>query len=103
MQKWEEKILDWEKGKSEGLSQGLTQGRSEGKTEGKALSVIELLEELGEVPEALRVQILAQADSETLSVWLKMAAALWCLMSTEKIWRSCNFLSVVPFRLFCAP
>ena len=70
MQKWEEKILEWEKGKSEGLSEGLTRGRNEGRT----LSVIELLEELGEVPEALRAQILAQANSETLSVWLKTAA-----------------------------
>ena len=58
MQKWEEKIIDWEKGKAEG----------------KALAVIELLTELGDVPEVLCAQIMTQSDQEVLSVWLKKAA-----------------------------
>ena len=62
MQKWEEKIIEREKGKAEGLA------------EGKAISVIELLTELGEVPEALRAQVLAQTDPTILSAWLKKAA-----------------------------
>ena len=62
MQKWEEKIIDWEKGKEEG------------RNEGKALAVIEILEEFGELPEALRSEILSQYDPALLSLWLKKAA-----------------------------
>ena len=42
--------------------------------EGKAESIIELLEELGPVPEELRKKIMKERDAETLKGWLKLAA-----------------------------
>lgn len=41
---------------------------------GKAESIIELLEELGPVPEELRKKIMKERDAETLKGWLKLAA-----------------------------
>ncbi len=46
----------------------------DGKTEGKAESVLELLEEVGEVPEEVRAEIMAQQDLDILKKWLKLAA-----------------------------
>lgn len=62
MQEWEEKILEQQAAKQEGCA------------EGKAQSVLELLEELGEVPPALKNHILAEKDPVVLSAWLKKAA-----------------------------
>ena len=45
-----------------------------GKAEGKAEFVLELLEELGTVPDDLRKEILAERDLEKLSAWHKLAA-----------------------------
>ncbi|WP_343248636.1 3-isopropylmalate dehydrogenase [Diplocloster hominis] len=42
--------------------------------QGKADSVLELLGELGPVPEQLRVRITSQSDGSVLSAWLKLAA-----------------------------
>lgn len=58
MQSWEEKIIE----------------REQGKAEGKAESILQVLEELGEVPEELKTTILAQQDMELLTCWLKLAA-----------------------------
>lgn len=44
------------------------------KVEGQALSVLDLLEDIGPVPSALRTTIMTQKDRETLSRWLKAAA-----------------------------
>ena len=66
MQAWEEKALERLAGKAE--------GKAEGRLEGKAESVIELLEELGPVPEELRKKIMKERDAETLKGWLKLAA-----------------------------
>lgn len=57
-------------GRSEGLSQGLSKGRIESKTE----DVLELLEELGAVPEDLHRDITEEQDLEKLRSWLKLAA-----------------------------
>ena len=48
--------------------------RKESKAEGKAEDIIELLEDIGEVSDFLRNQILTQTDLEILSRWLKLAA-----------------------------
>ena len=40
----------------------------------KAESVLELLEDLGEIPEKLKKKIMSQRDMETLKKWHKMAA-----------------------------
>ena len=44
------------------------------KTEGKAESVIELLEDLGELPDSLKTCIMEQTDTKLLRKWLKVAA-----------------------------
>lgn len=46
----------------------------ENKAKGKAESVIELLTDLGLVPENLRKRILSEKDHEILSKWLRLAA-----------------------------
>ena len=48
--------------------------RKEGKAEGKVDAIIELLEDLGSIPEALKTQLEGEMDLNTLSAWLKMAA-----------------------------
>lgn len=46
----------------------------EGKTEGKAESVLDLLVDLGEVPEKLQAEIMGQKNPEILKQWIKYAA-----------------------------
>ena len=50
------------------------EGYEEGVQQGKAMDILELLSELGEVPDALRNIIESKKDIETLSKWLKLAA-----------------------------
>lgn len=80
MQAWEEKALE------------RLAGKEEGKAEGKAESVLELLEELGPVPEELRKKIMDEREMNTLKGWLKLAAKVssvedFCFLldSKEKI------------------
>ncbi|WP_330655959.1 hypothetical protein [Diplocloster modestus] len=42
--------------------------------QGKADDVLELLGELGQVPEQLRIRVTSQKDVSILSAWLKLAA-----------------------------
>ena len=51
-----------------------TEGKMEGKTEGKAESVLDLLVDLGEVPEKLQADIMGQKNPEILKQWIKYAA-----------------------------
>lgn len=53
-------------GYEEGLEQGIQQG--------KALDILELLQELGDVPDTLKNVIVGKTDTETLNKWLKLAA-----------------------------
>ena len=52
--------------------EGREDGEAAGLTEGRRRDVLELLEELGPVPEELREKIMSQED--VLSRWLKTAA-----------------------------
>ena len=47
------------------------EGKMEGKTEGKAESVLDLLVDLGEVPEKLQAEIMGQKNPEILKQWIK--------------------------------
>jgi hypothetical protein len=49
-------------------------GRTEGRAEGRAQSVIDLLENTGEVTEEMKDMILSQSDVATLKEWLRLAA-----------------------------
>ena len=54
---------------------GLAEGRTEGRAEGRSLSVLALLEDLGQIPSSLRERIMSQRDSNVLTDWLLAAAA----------------------------
>ena len=58
----------------EALQEMILDGKIEGKAEGKAEDVLELLEDLGEIPEDLREQVMSQRDLEILKRWHKLAA-----------------------------
>ncbi|MDQ2085352.1 hypothetical protein RBH29_02725 [Herbivorax sp. ANBcel31] len=49
-------------------------GKIEGKIEGKVEDILELLEDLGSVPESLAAKIKDQKDLATLSKWHKLAS-----------------------------
>ena len=53
---------------------GKDAGKTEGKAEGKAEYVLDLLEDLGEVPVGLRERILSETDLALLNQWHKQAA-----------------------------
>ena len=61
---------EFEEGHSQGLSQGLSQGILRGKME----SIIELLKDLGEIPEELQTKIMSEKDLEVINCWFKLAA-----------------------------
>ena len=50
------------------------EGREDGEAAGRRRDVLELLEELGPVPEELREKIMSQENQDVLSRWLKTAA-----------------------------
>ena len=56
------------------LNQGRAEGRAEGRVEGIADMTISLLEDIGEVPEALSKIIYEQNDINILEKWHKTAA-----------------------------
>ena len=58
------------KEKAEGRAEGWKDGRAKGKAE----AVIELLEDLGELSDSLKICIIEQTDLEILKKWLKAAA-----------------------------
>ncbi len=53
--------------------EGKEEGREEGRVEGRAEVVLELLEELGNVPEELQAKIFGETDLERLSQYIKLA------------------------------
>ena len=48
--------------------------REDGKIEGKIEDILELLNDIGNVPDDLKQVIEAETDSNTLSTWHKLAA-----------------------------
>ena len=52
----------------------LREERAEGRVESKAEAVLEILEDLGEIPEYVREKIMNEKDLQTLTRWLKLAA-----------------------------
>ena len=63
------------KGLAEGERRGLAEGERKGRAEGRGLSVLALLEELGQSPSSLREKIMSQQDANVRTDWLKEAAA----------------------------
>ena len=63
-----------EDGMRQGISRGIREGMHAGVAKGRAESVIELLQDLGEVPEVLKNKILEEKNLELLRKWTKLAA-----------------------------
>lgn len=74
-----EKELSYADGEAKGEAKGEARGRSE--------AVLELLEELGEVPDALSCEILNQKNLDVLKRWLKLSARA---ASVEEFQRQMN-------------
>ena len=62
-----------EAGKQEGLEKGLKEGLKEGRKEGLQESILDILEEKGEVSEELRLQILNEKDLNVLKKYVQQA------------------------------
>ena len=54
------------------------------KAEGKAESILELLEDLGEIPEELKEKVMSQRNMEVLKKWHKIAAKVESLEKFEQ-------------------
>ena len=70
--------------RQEGYEDGLVEGIEKGIKQGKALDILELLEELGEVPEELKDRILRETQAEVLFKWHKWAAKADSMKAFEK-------------------
>lgn len=73
-----------ERGLNEGLERGISQGIAQGITQGITKSILELLEDLGTVPENVREMLEKQDDMEKLSKWHKLAARSSSLKEFEE-------------------
>ena len=70
----EGKIAGMAEGKIAGMAEGKIAGIAEGKNLGERQAVLDLLEDLGEVPEDIRTRIHTEEDQKNLRQWLKAAA-----------------------------
>ena len=61
-------------GMLKGKAAGIREGEADGKLKGKIDSLLEILQELGDVPEALQTRIKSEKDLQVLTNWLKAAA-----------------------------
>ena len=61
-------------GKREGLQEGKREGLQEGKVESARTSVLAVLEDMGEIPPAVKGKILEEKDLDVLLSWVKLAA-----------------------------
>ena len=64
----------YEEGKIAGMAEGKIAGIAEGKNLGERQDVLDLLEDLGEIPEDIRTRIHTEEDQKNLRQWLKAAA-----------------------------
>ena len=61
-------------GMLKGKAAGIREGEAVGKLKGKIDSLLEILQELGDVPEVLQTRIKSEKDLQVLTSWLKAAA-----------------------------
>ncbi len=72
--KEDEEVFNLCEAVQEMIMDGKAEGKAEGNVEGRAESVLELLEDIGTIPEELRKQIMAQRDLDFLRKWHNLAA-----------------------------
>lgn len=70
--------------KAEGIAIGREEGKTEGITIGKAEDILELLSDIGTIPEVLQKRIQEETDLDTLKKWLKIAAKAECMEDFRK-------------------
>ena len=70
----EGKIAGMAEGRIAGMAEGKIAGIAEGKNLGERQAVLDLLEDLGEIPEDIRTRIHTEEDQKNLRQWLKAAA-----------------------------
>lgn len=68
------KTEGYEKGRQEGIHDGMQEGLQKGLQAGRREDILEILQELGEVPGELKEQILHEENPELLKKWLRLAA-----------------------------
>ena len=68
----------------DGIRKGKAEGIAEGKAEGKVDSILELLEDLGEVPDELRLHIQKEKKLDVLTVYLKKASRVQSVEEFEQ-------------------
>ena len=73
-----------EEAKEEGIEQGIEKGIEQGKKLGKQNDIIELLDDIGEVSEALKAKIRKEENRDILKKWLKLAAKAETVEEFEK-------------------
>lgn len=79
------KSEEWEAVKMSILSIGIERGKTEGKIEGKIEDILDLLEELGPVPDEVKKRIKAENDMDVLKEWLKKAARAESMAEFETV------------------
>lgn len=84
---WAREDYARDEGIIKGRKEGKIEGRKEGKIEGKIEDILELLEEKGSVPKALKEQISSQRDPERLREWFKLAARCKSLEEFQEAYR----------------
>ena len=67
-----------------GKAEGKAEGKVEGKIEGKVDSILELLEDLGEVPDELRLHIQKEKNLDVLTVYLKKVSRVQSVEEFEQ-------------------
>ena len=68
------RMEEYADGEAAGLREGKAVGLREGKAVGIRDSLLELLQEFGDIPEALQTRIESEKDLQVLTSWLKVAA-----------------------------
>lgn len=63
-----------EEGLAQGMERGMKQGMEQGKLNASRQAVLDLLEDLGEIPQDILIQVEEQNNIEVLRQWLKIAA-----------------------------
>ena len=65
--------------------QAMAEGEARGILETRRNDILELLEELGEIPDSLRERILSEKDADRLKHMLKMTSKVQSIEAFEKL------------------
>ncbi len=72
---WDDAMaVEREEAYAEGVNQGISQGITQGITQAMSQDILDLLEDLGEIPEDIVIKIQTEENPDTLRRWHKAAA-----------------------------